>query len=72
MVSIYALNINYTFCAASEMNGKLVKLIMKVCIELVPNLTAYTILDWFYATFRVFSFESTKQYEAYRIDALSC
>ena len=40
--------------------------------ELILDSTIYTISDWFYATFRAFSFENAKIVQAYRIGAFSC
>ena len=68
VVSLYALSVNCTFCAAPLMNARLVELIMRFRIEL-PDSTVDTISDWFHAAF---SFENAKRYEAYRIGVFSC
>ena len=40
--------------------------------ELMPDSTGYTISDRFHATFRVFSFEYAKWFEAHRFGSFSC
>ena len=39
---------------------RLLDLVMRIRIELVPDSTVYTMLDWFHATFRAFSFDRAK------------
>ena len=42
-------------CAASQMIWRLLEVIMRSRIELIPDLTFYTVSDWFHATFRACS-----------------
>ena len=55
MVSLYAFRIHCAFCAALQMKGSPLNVIMRFRIELIPDSTVYTISDWFHVTFRAFS-----------------
>ena len=60
IVSLCAFSMYCTFCAAPQMNGRLVELIMRFRIELTSDSTVFTVSGWFNATLRMCSFENAK------------